>query len=42
MSGASPSEWDNGWLHLFRLDDDSGVWRYRWGGSWEGVAAADA
>ena len=33
---------DNGWLHLFRLDDDSGVWRYRCGGSWEAVAAADA
>jgi len=33
---------DNGWLHLFRLADDAGVWRYRCGGSWEAVAAADA
>jgi uncharacterized protein YbcC (UPF0753/DUF2309 family) len=29
---------DNGWLHLFRLGDDEGVWRYRPGGAW--VAAA--
>ncbi len=28
---------DNGWLHLFRLDDDRGVWSYRCGGSWEMV-----
>jgi len=25
---------DNGWLHLFRLGDDEGVWRYRPGGAW--------
>ncbi len=25
---------DNEWLHLFRLGDDEGVWRYRPGGSW--------
>jgi len=25
---------DHGWLHLFRLDDDAGVWRYRPGGGW--------
>ena len=25
---------DNGWLHLFRLGDDAGVWRYRPGGEW--------
>ena len=25
---------DNGWLHLFRLEDDTGVWRYRPGGEW--------
>ncbi len=30
---------DNGWLHLFRLDDESGVWRYRCGGTWEAVAS---
>lgn len=29
---------DNGWLHLFRLGDDEGVWRYRPGGGW--IAAA--
>jgi uncharacterized protein YbcC (UPF0753/DUF2309 family) len=28
---------DNGWLHLFRLEDESGVWRYRCGGHWEAV-----
>ena len=32
---------DNGWLHLFRLEDDAredaGVWRYRPGGAWEPV-----
>ena len=26
---------DNEWLHLFRLEDGSGVWRYRPGGNWE-------
>jgi len=25
---------DNGWLHLFRLGDDAGVWRYQPGGDW--------
>jgi len=25
---------DNEWLHLFRLGDDVGVWRYRPGGAW--------
>ena len=25
---------DNGWLHLFRLGDDEGVWRYRPEGAW--------
>ena len=25
---------DNGWLHLFRLGDEAGVWRYRPGGGW--------
>ncbi len=25
---------DNEWLHLFRLDDNAGVWRYRPGGAW--------
>jgi len=25
---------DNEWLHLFRLGDDEGVWRYRPGGTW--------
>ncbi len=25
---------DNEWLHLFRLGDDTGVWRYRSGGAW--------
>ncbi len=25
---------DNEWLHLFRLGDDAGVWRYRPGGAW--------
>ena len=25
---------DNGWLHLFRLGDDTGVWRYWPGGGW--------
>ncbi len=25
---------DNEWLHLFRLDDDAAVWRYRPGGEW--------
>jgi len=33
---------DNGWLHLFRLDDQSGVWRYRCGGTWEAVVPLDA
>jgi uncharacterized protein YbcC (UPF0753/DUF2309 family) len=26
---------DHQWLHLFRLDDVEGVWRYRPGGTWE-------
>ena len=26
---------DNGWLHLFRLGDDAGVWRYQPGGGWQ-------
>ena len=26
---------DNEWLHLFRLGDDTGVWRYQPGGAWE-------
>ena len=25
---------DNGWLHLFRLGDGAGVWRYQPGGEW--------
>jgi uncharacterized protein YbcC (UPF0753/DUF2309 family) len=25
---------DNEWLHLFRLGDEAGVWRYRPGGGW--------
>jgi len=25
---------DNEWLHLFRLGDDAGLWRYRPGGEW--------
>lgn len=25
---------DNEWLHLFRLGEDAGVWRYRPGGAW--------
>ena len=25
---------DNGWLHLFRLGDGAGVWRYEAGGGW--------
>lgn len=25
---------DHEWLHLFRLDDDEGVWRYKPGGAW--------
>jgi uncharacterized protein YbcC (UPF0753/DUF2309 family) len=28
---------DHEWLHLFRLDDDAGVWRYLRGGGWEPV-----
>ena len=28
---------DNGWLHLFRLDDADGCWRYLPGGGWEAV-----
>ena len=28
---------DHDWLHLFRLDDDAGVWRYLRGGGWEPV-----
>jgi uncharacterized protein len=29
---------DHQWLHLFRLDDVEGVWRYQPGGGWEAVA----
>jgi len=29
---------DNGWLHLLRLDDAAGCWRYLPGGGWEAVA----
>ena len=29
---------DHGWLHLFRLEDEAGVWRYGSGGLWEAVA----
>ncbi|MEP6825644.1 MAG: putative inorganic carbon transporter subunit DabA, partial [Ramlibacter sp.] len=25
---------DNEWLHLFRLGDDAGIWRYRPDGAW--------
>ncbi len=28
---------DNEWLHLFRLGEDAGVWRYRPGGEWLAV-----
>ncbi len=28
---------DNGWLHLFRLGDDAGVWRYRGKGLWQAM-----
>ncbi len=33
---------DNGWLHLFRLDDDAGVWRYRSGAHWDAVLPSQA
>ncbi len=29
---------DNGWLHLFRLDDAAGCWRYLPGGGWQPAA----
>jgi uncharacterized protein len=29
---------DHAWLHLFRLDDEAGCWRYIRGGGWEPVA----
>jgi uncharacterized protein len=28
---------DHGWLHLFRLDDDAGAWRYIRGGPWDAL-----
>jgi uncharacterized protein len=28
---------DNAWLHLFRLDDQAGCWRYTPGGGWQAV-----
>jgi uncharacterized protein YbcC (UPF0753/DUF2309 family) len=33
---------DHEWLHLFRLDDVEGVWRYRPGGGWEAVVPETA
>jgi hypothetical protein len=30
---------DHAWLHLFRLDDEAGCWRYRPGGGWEAAVA---
>ncbi len=30
---------DNGWLHMFRLGDDEGVWRYGSGGVWTAEAS---
>jgi len=30
---------DHAWLHLFRLDDEAGCWRYLPGGGWQAVAA---
>jgi uncharacterized protein YbcC (UPF0753/DUF2309 family) len=30
---------DNEWIHLFRLGDDTGVWRYRSGGAWIAATA---
>ena len=30
---------DHEWLHLFRLDDAAGCWRYSPGGGWQAVAA---
>jgi len=30
---------DNEWLHLFRLDDEAGCWRYRVGLGWQAVTA---
>ena len=33
---------DHEWLHLFRLDDVEGVWRYVPGGGWEAVASEPA
>ncbi len=33
---------DHQWLHLFRLDDVEGVWRYVPGGQWEAVASETA
>ena len=33
---------DHQWLHLFRLDDVEGVWRYRPGGGWQSVAPETA
>jgi uncharacterized protein YbcC (UPF0753/DUF2309 family) len=31
---------ENEWLHLFRLGDEHGVWRYTPAGHWEAVAPA--
>jgi uncharacterized protein YbcC (UPF0753/DUF2309 family) len=33
---------DHQWLHLFRLDDVEGVWRYVPGGEWEAVVSESA
>jgi uncharacterized protein YbcC (UPF0753/DUF2309 family) len=33
---------DHQWLHLFRLDDVEGVWRYRPGGGWQEAAPEPA
>ncbi len=33
---------DHQWLHLFRIDDVEGVWRYVPGGAWEAVAPETA
>lgn len=33
---------DHQWLHLFRLDDVEGVWRYIPGGGWQAVASGPA
>jgi uncharacterized protein YbcC (UPF0753/DUF2309 family) len=30
---------DHAWLHMFRLDDEAGCWRYQPGGGWQPVPA---